>query len=106
MELAIVVAVSVCVAENVTVLDVTTDALRDNVVEALEVAAEPLGEGIVVTLSVLIDTEVTIVDEGVAYGGRFRSGVPVGQPSVHDSTNFAPRTWLAYIGGIVIASLM
>lgn len=54
----------------------------------------------------LLDMTVMIVEEALAYGGRFRSGVAVGQPSMHGFTSFAPRTWAAYIGGMAIASLM
>jgi hypothetical protein len=108
-ELAIVVNVSVCVVKNDVEPVVMIEALRDAIVDTLAIAAEVVDDStslLLCTFDMVLEIAVIIVEEGVAYGGRFKSGVAVGQPSTHGLTNFAPRTCPAYIGGIVIASLM
>lgn len=75
-----VVGVRVCVKEKDTVPVVMTDALKDAVLEALDTTAE-------------VEAVVTTEEDGVAYGGRFKLGVAVGQPpAMHGLTSFAPRT--------------
>lgn len=102
-----VVEVMVCVTEKVEVPFVMTDALGDVVLEAVAllcVAESTVLEDDIPLVGVLEMTVLT-VEDGVAYGGRFKFGVPVGQ-SVHALTSFAPRTWPAYTGGMVIPPLM
>jgi hypothetical protein len=105
-ELAMVVGVIACVTENDTMPVGMTDALKDAVVDILEITAKLLEDDAGALLCVLLEAIVAIVDESVIYGGRCKSGVAVGQSFVHGLTSFAPRTWSAYIGGIVIPSLM
>lgn len=105
-ELAMVVGVIDRVTEKDPVPVVTIDTLRDTVPEA--VALLCLVEMTVeddTALACVLETTVLTVEDGVAYGARFKSGVAVGQ-SVHGLTSFAPRTWPAYIGGMVMPLLM
>lgn len=100
-----IVRVIVRVNEKDFVPVVTIDTLRDAVPEA--VALLCLVEMTVeddVALACVLETTILTVEDGVAYGGRFKSGIAVGQP-VHGLTNFAPRTWPAYIGGMVMPLL-
>lgn len=87
-----VVGVIVCVTENNTVSVVMTDALKESVVDKLESTVKLLEDDSGALLCVLLETIVVIVDESVIYGGRFKSGVAVGQSFVHGLTSFAPRT--------------
>lgn len=94
-ELVIVVGVKVCVRAKDAEPIVMTDALEDTVVDTLETTAGLLEDdtgALLCTLAALLETTVTIVEDGVAYGGRFRFGVAVGQLSMHGLINFAPCT--------------
>jgi hypothetical protein len=94
-ELAMVVGVSVCVEEKDAEPAERADALRDSVIDTLETTVELIEDDtsvLLCTLEVLLEMIVAIVEEGVAYGGRSRFGVAVGQPSMHGVTSFAPRT--------------
>lgn len=100
------VGVIVCVAEKGTVPDVMTDALGDAVREIVALLCVVDGtreDG--VSLLCVLEMTVLIVKDGVAYGGRFKSGVVVGK-SVHGLISFAPRTWSAYMGGVMVPLLM
>jgi hypothetical protein len=101
-----VVRVIICVTEEDPVPVVTIDTLRDAKLEA--VALSCFVKTVVeddAALVCVLGTTVLNVEDGVAYGGKFKSGVAVGQ-SAHDLTSFAPRTCPAYIGGIVMPLLM
>jgi hypothetical protein len=102
-----VVEVMVCGTEKVKVPFVMTDALGDVVLEAVALlcVAESTGLEDDIPLVGVLEMTVLTVEDGVAYGGRFKFGVTVGQ-SVHALTSFAPRTWPAYTGGMVIPPLM
>ena len=88
----------VCVAENDTPSEAVLEAvaLLCVVGTTVEDGVAPVG---------VLETTVLTVGEGVAYGGKSKSGVAVGQ-SVHGLISFAPRTWPAYMGGIVMPLLM
>lgn len=99
------VGVIVCVAEKDTVPDVMTDALDDAVREIVALLCVDGTREDGVSLLCVLEVTVLIVEDGVAYGGRFKSGVVVGQ-SVHGLISFAPCTWSAYMGGVMVLLLM
>lgn len=87
-----VVGVIVCVIEKDTVPVVRIDTLRDAVpgtIGLLCFVETSVGDD--ATMVCVLETIVLTVEDGVAYGGRLKSGVAVGQ-SVHGLTSFAPRT--------------